>query len=278
MPEPPKETLPHPKGVDVETLRGLIRKNEDLSLKEFLVENFHRVGERTAEKFLKSYGLDPFQLVGELSEEELLNLSRAMNEYSGFLPPKADVLSPIGEENFLKGIQKEFSPEYVDVVSRPPSSYAGHPFIVEAGLAYGGGVEGEPGEIKIYRFANKIPLLYDEGSDVTAKVVESVDWNYYKKPTRAPLALFFHICSTKVPFRSLGKEFIADVPEVEREIKGALRTLLRRFSTYLRREEATRKRARRAELVSKYLDKIAEFSARILGKPKPDIGPLVRSL
>ena len=47
------------------------------------------------------------------------------------------------------------------------------PTIVECGIAYGGDLN----SFKLYRFANKIPLLYDEGSDVAREVVSEVEIN-----------------------------------------------------------------------------------------------------
>ena len=54
---------------------------------------------------------------------------------------------------------KELQPEYLVVHQRKPSTYAGHPFIIEMGIAYGGDVPRKSGFV-LYRFANKIPLLY----------------------------------------------------------------------------------------------------------------------
>lgn len=277
VPKPPKKTMPHPKSVDLETVREMIRvAGLEMNLETFLKKYFHRVGERSAKKFLEKNGFKADLKLGELSEEELVKLVSCMRSYEGFLPPSAEILSPIGEEVFKMGIMKEFKPEFIEVVSRPPSSYSGHPFIVEAAIACGGGIKGKEGEILIYRFANKIPLLYDEGSDVTTKVVNEVNWNYYKRPENQPIAFFFHVCSTKIPFRSLGKEFIADIPELEEEIRLAVRHLLRKLTLYTVNKEKRKKFEKKIEAYRRYLRKIARFSAELAEtNVEPDISKIL---
>jgi DNA topoisomerase-6 subunit B len=201
-----------------------------------------------------------------------------MKNYEGFISPSSDVLSPIGEKILYEGIIKEYNPEYIDIVTRPPSSYQGHPFIIEVALAYGGQILGNPGEITIYRYANKIPLLFDEGSDVTSKVLNSINMATYKRPTDKPTALFIHLASTKIPFKTVGKEAIADVPEIEKEIELAIRYLLRRFTTYTRRIERKIHAERRLKIFRKYLNLIGEFSSKMINKEKPDIESLLEKL
>lgn len=267
VPKPPKETKPHPHGVDVERLKKMVKQGgPQKTLMEFMCLDFHRVGERTAEKFLSYAGLKPDRKLFKLTVEEIAQLSRALGTYEDFLPPRPDMLSPIGEDFFREGIRKEYElgpTDFLEVVTRPSASYSGHPFIIEAALAYGGNIRGSSGEIILHRYANKIPLLFDEGSDVSLKIINDINWNYYKKPTDGPLAFFIHICSTKIPFRSLGKEFIADIPEVEREIRAAVRFLLRRLSTYAGRAERRKRITKRIGIYYKYLPKIAEFSSKL---------------
>ena len=127
---------------------------------------------------------------------------------------------------------KELKPEYLVVHQRKPSTYAGHPFIVEMAIAYGGDVP-KRGSFVIYRFANKIPLLYDEASDVSYRVISAMNWRRYKVAPDMPIAIVVHICSTKVPYKTVGKEFIADRPEVRREVANALREVARQLQHFL---------------------------------------------
>jgi DNA topoisomerase VI subunit B len=57
--------------------------------------------------------------------------------------------------------------------------FEGHAFIVEAAVSLGGR-ELKPG-INVYRFANRIPLLFEGGSDViTRTATKRINWSSYK--------------------------------------------------------------------------------------------------
>lgn len=278
MPEPPKETLPHPYGVDVELLQRVITMTDCTNMLDFLRRHFHRVGEITAQKFLEFSTLSPTKNPKKLSHEEIVRLTQNLKKYKDFLPPDASCLSPLGEDLLRAGIVKELYPEYLVVHQRKPSTYAGHPFIIEMGIAYGGGVP-KTGGFVIYRFANRIPLLYDEASDVSFRVINSMNWRRYKVAPDMPIAIVVHICSTKVPYKTVGKEFIADRAEVRREVANALREVARQLGHFLTRQEHVDREKKRISIFSKYLPRIAQFSAMLAGKERiPDIEKLLKSV
>lgn len=262
MPEAPKETLPHPHGIDVEALKRIIKVSSEKDMKSFMINNFHRVGEKIALKFLQFAGIDPDFDPKKLTNQQVVSIVNALQSFPDFLQPDASCLSPVGEEILLTGIKKELEPEFATVVSRPPSSYSGFPFLVEVGIAYGGKIL-QPG-IKLYRFANRIPLLYDESSDVSFKVMnEEIDWKRYKVPQDAPLAVITHVCSTKIPYKTVGKEYIADRPEIERELRNALREALRRLGSYLSKKGTMEAVQRKMNIYSKFLPLIAQFAKEL---------------
>jgi len=277
MPPPPKETKPHPWGVDVELLRRIIRITNCKNMVSFMKTHFHRVGDTTAKNFLKFAEIDPNLNPKDLTPEEVVKLVRAMKKFDKFMAPDASCLSPLGEELLRAGVIKELHPEFVAVCQRRPSAYSGHPFIVEVAIAYGGEVP-RTGEITLYRFANKIPLLYDEASDVSWRVIKSINWRNYLVTPDMPVLIVTHICSTKVPYKTVGKEFIADIPEVHREILFAIREVARKLRAYLSKRERALKEKKRLGVFSKYLPKIAEFSARVVGKEPPDVEKLLRKV
>ena len=279
MPRPPKVIKPHPHGIDLEFLKHLISLYpKSMTLKEFLTKAFHRVGMSTASRFLTFAKLKGNIRLGDLTEELIEKLYNALRTYDKFISPNSDVLSPITEELFKEGIIKEFKPEYVDVISRPPSSYSGHPFIVEAGLAYGGDIPGQAGDVILFRYANKIPLLFDEGSDVSYKVLERLRQGSYRIQSDKPIAIFVHIASTKVPFKSVGKEAVADVPEVEKEIELALKHLFRRFIKYRRRIIRKREMAKRVKIYEKYIHLINKFSSELAEREPADLTRLLEKV
>ncbi|MCX8191372.1 MAG: DNA topoisomerase VI subunit B [Nitrososphaerales archaeon] len=264
MPKPPQETLPHPYGIDVEALKRMLKQSKQDTIFKFMYKNFHRVGKRIARSFLEYAHIDPNRSPKSITDDELVSLVEALHNYDGFIQPDAKCLSPIGEEILTAGINKELKPEFTAVTTRPPSAYSGFPFIVEIGLAYGGKVL-TPG-LKLFRFANRIPLLYDEANDVSWKVIhEEVDWKRYKIPSDAPLAIITHVCSTKIPYKTVGKEYLADRPEIERELKNGVREVLRKLSSYLSRKESMEMVKRRMNIYERYLPLIARFSTELSG-------------
>jgi DNA topoisomerase-6 subunit B len=278
MPEAPKETMPHPYGVDVELLQRLIQLTTLTNMSDFLKMQFHRVGEITSQKFLAFAGIPPNKNPKKLSTEEIVRLMQNLKKYKDFLPPDASCLSPLGEDLLKAGILKELKPEYLVVHQRKPSTYAGHPFIVELAMAYGGDVP-KRGTFVVYRFANKIPLLYDEASDVSYRVIAAMNWRRYKVQPEMPIAIVVHICSTKVPYKTVGKEFISDRPEVRREVANALREVARQLQHFLSKQEHVHNEKKRLGIFSKYLPKIAEFSTTLAGETrKPDIEKLLKSV
>ncbi len=258
LPQQPKEAKPHPKGIDVEMLKRMIKESRRSTLKSFLRGSFQRVGESTAEKFLASAGLDPAAAPKALSNENLVHMMKKLEAYSGFLAPSSKSLSPAGLDVLEAGIRR-LRPEFVIVRQRPPSVYEGHPFIVEIGAAYGG--ELTPA-IRLYRFANRIPLLYDERTDVSSQVIRDLNLKNYGLRQNDPLAFFVHICSTKIPYKTVGKEFIGDIDVIRREIDLGLKDCLRRLGEGVRRKRRVHQQERReSRLVGYY-----EFIAETLGK------------
>src|SRR4030066_1207167 len=278
MPEPPKETLPHPYGVDVELLQRLIQITPYKTKLEFLKHHFHRVGDITAQKFLEFSSLSPSKNPKRLSHEEIVRLMHMLKKYKEFLPPDASCLSPLGEDLFKAGIIKELKPEIAVVHQRKPATYAGHPFIIETAIAYGGEIP-KRGSFILYRSANRIPLLYDEASDVSMRVITAMNWRRYKVTPDMPIAIVVHICSTKVPYKTVGKEFIADRPEVRGEVANELREVGRQLQHFLSKREHVDKERKRLSIFAKYLPKIAEFSSILAGKEKlPDVEKLIKSV
>ncbi|MCY0859472.1 MAG: DNA topoisomerase VI subunit B [Sulfolobaceae archaeon] len=246
IPKPPQEVKPHPHGVDLEMLKGMIAQQKtNMTIKEFLIEGFQSVGEVTAQKVLELANINPEKKIHDLTEQELVVLMNTLKKYEDFRPPTADSLSVIGEELIELGLKKIFNPEFVSAVTRKPKVYQGHPFIVEAGIAYGGSIP-QAKEPIVLRYANKIPLVYDEKSDVVWKIVEEIDWKRYGiEGDQYQLVVMVHLCSTKVPYKTAGKEVIGDVEEIEKEIRNAIMEAARKLRLYIaekRKEEEAKKK------------------------------------
>ncbi len=235
-------------------------------LTTFLTKRFQRIGPTTAVKFAEYAGFKPEKRMGTLSNQELVDLSDALQKFEDFMAPDSTCLAPLGAEPLEKGIKKFFNPDFAAVVQRPASAYSGFPFIVEMGIAYGGDIK--TGGPHVYRYANRIPLLYDEGSDVVLKVVNETDWGRYKVKGEPPFIIVSHICSTRIPYKTAGKENVADRPEIERELKLALQLLSRKLAAYMSKRGQADMAKKRANLYAKYIPLIAEFCTELAGKKK----------
>lgn len=241
----------------------------------FMTKNFQRVGPNIAKKFLDFAKIDSKKKIGTLSNEEIVALADAMQRYPTFLAPDASCLSPLGEKLLEAGIKQVFNPEFVATVQRPPSAYSGFPFVVEMGMAYGGDIKID--SMSLYRFANRIPLLYDEGSDVAMKVMEEVDWPRYRVGHESPLIIVSHICSTRVPYKTVGKEYIADRPEIEYELRNGIRFLARKLAAFLSKKGHLEMQKKRAGIYSKYLPMLAQFSTELAkAKKEPNYKTLLK--
>ena len=237
------------------------------SLTHFLTKRFQRVGPTAANEFCKFAKFKPETRIGNMNNQDLVKLSDALQTYEGFRAPDPTCLAPLGAEPLERGIDRFFEPDFKAVVQRTASAYSGFPFIIEMGIAYGGNIQSRG--TKVYRFANRIPLLYDEGSDVVLKVVNDTDWGRYKvKNDSAPMVIVSHICSTRVPYKTVGKENVADRPEIEKELRLALQFLSRKLSGYMSKKGQAEMAKKRANLYSKYLPLVAQFCTELSGNKK----------
>ena len=170
-----------------------------------------------------------------------------------FAQPPGDCLSPAGEYNLRLGVVKELHPELVATYAGQPSAFDGHPFLVEAAVSLGGR-DVKPG-LNVFRFANRIPLLFEPGSDVISKQAQEVKWGVYKiDKAAAKLGIFVSIVSTRIPFRGTGKEHIAeDVKEIADEVRKALVSCASQLAKKLGKRAAAKKRKARAKLLARYV-------------------------
>jgi len=262
VPKQSLESKPHPRGIDVEMLKSMIASTRKKTLKSFLMGSFQRVGQSIAEDFLAFVGLQPDRVPESLEQEELVLMMNAMERYKKFLPPSAKTLSPVGIDVLQAGV-KRLSPEFVIFRQRSPSVYEGHPFIVETGVAYGGQLT--PGA-NVIRFANRIPLLYDERSDVSYRVVRDLKLKSYGLRQEDPLTFMMHICSTKIPYKTIGKEYIADIDAVRKEIELGFKDCLRELGKKLKRRNRAKIHQKREYRLNAYYNFLAETLSTATGR------------
>ena len=282
IPVPAKEILPHPHGIELGTLMKMLRYTERQKLTPFLRYSFSKIGHLTAEEICKASGLDGEINPHEINREQSKKLLEAFSKVKIMAPP-TDCLSPIGENLIYKGLEKEFNVDFIATTSRTPVVYTGNPFLVEVGMAYGGELQKED-RVDIMRFANRVPLLYQQGGCVTTHAIESIKWKQYGLnqpggglPT-GPVAILVHVASTNVPFTSESKDAIAEIPEIKAEIELAVKEVGRKLNMYMNRQETLKKRREKEIIITKVLPKMAKKLAETLDKDVPDINPVVAKI
>jgi DNA topoisomerase-6 subunit B len=282
LPEPAQEILPHPEGIELGTLIKMLRYTDRQKLAPFLRYSFSKIGLHTAEQICKAAHLDPDADPHNISLEEAKKLIGAFKKVKIMAPP-TDCLSPITESLIYKGLEKEYSVDFIATVTRTASVHSGHPFLVEAGIAYGGSL-GKEDRVAILRFANRVPLMYQQGGCAITHSIENIRWKNYSinqpgggLPT-GPAVIVIHVASTHIPFTSESKDAVADVPEIMNEVELALKDVARKLKTYLSKQVNLSKRREKEEIIKKLLPRIADKVSQVVEKPTPDITPIVAKI
>ncbi len=272
LPKEPKEIKPHPHGTELGVLIRMLKETKSRNLQSFLTSEFCRIGSGTAKEMIIKSQLNPNDKPQNLMHDQAEKLYKSMQEAKVIAPP-TDCLSPIGEDDFLKSVQTEIKAEFYTAITRSPTSYRGYPFQVEASLAYGGELNPED-SIKIMRFANRVPLLYQQSACATTEGIKETNWRAYGLQQSGgnlpigPVILAIHIASVWVPFTSEAKEAIAHYPEIIKEIKLAVQECGRRLGIYIRKNVKAREQREKANLFEKYIPELANSLSEITKENK----------
>ncbi len=268
LPPEPKAIKPHPYGVELGVLIRMMKDTPIRQLGTFLQKDFSRVSGRVAMDICKAASLRFTANTRSLAINEAERLYKAING-TRIMNPATKCLSPIREEQILAGLQKEIDADFYTAVTRSPAVYRGNPFQVEAGLAYGGSLPADE-LVDLMRFANRVPLQYQQSACAVSKAVLGIDWRSYglsqskgALPT-GPMLLFVHIASAWVPFTSESKEAVAAYPEIMRELKLALQECGRKLATHIRSHRRATEEAKKKSYIEKYIPHIGIALREIL--------------
>ncbi|HWB52822.1 MAG TPA: hypothetical protein VG722_01470, partial [Tepidisphaeraceae bacterium] len=160
--------------------------------------------------------------------------------------------------------------EFYAASSRNPDIYRGRPFQIEAAIAFGGELPADD-TARVIRFANRVPLLFQQSACSSFKAVAETGWrNYNLSQPRGslpvgPLVIMIHMASVWVPFTSESKEAIADYDEIRKEMKLALMECGRKLGTYLRKRQQMQRQAARRDIFERYIGEISTAINAITG-------------
>ena len=275
---------PHPHGIELGQLQRMCRESQDSRLTVFLRQNFSGVSMRAAKELCEAAELqvstkpksmkpdDVRALLEAFQGERLVNKKRIK-----LLSPPTNCLSPIEEMLIKKGLSKTIDSKFISTMTRAPSVSHGNPFQVEVGLIFGEDMAADK-HVEILRFANRVPLMYQQGGCLLTKAIESVDWRQYgleqaggKGVPKGPAAILVHLASTNVQFTSEAKEALSDNEFVFEETRKAMLEMGRGLRKHLEKKKKMAKTREKFELINDILPAIAAKSAAILERPVPDL-------
>jgi len=269
MPPDPREIKPHPYGIELGTLLKMASSTKARNLKGFLHEEFSRVSDRVAAEICEKAGLSPTMRPSHIDREAAEKILKAVKLVKINNPP-TDCVCPIGEALVEASIRKMLGAEFYTAVTRSPSVYRGNPFLVEAGLAWGGKELDADKPARVVRLANRVPLLHQQGACVITKAITATSWKGYglQQPAGSlpvgPVLILVHVASVWVPFTSESKEAIAHYPEIVKEIRLALQECGRRLGLHLRRKKRVAEEDRKRSYIEKYIPHIGIALKEIL--------------
>ena len=236
MPSAAIEILPHPKSLNNITLSNLLQMKTltttsssstiTTTIEHFLMKRLSGISSSIASRITSTLNITN-QAPHALTSSQVAALIQLLRDDEHIKPPSAKCLSPAGEYNMRLGVVKELKPRLVATYSDRPGSHDGHPFLVEAAVSLGGTNLREG--INVYRFANRIPLLFEAGADVVTQVAtKRINWSsYHIDPRKDNIGVYVSIVSTKIPFKGTSKEYVGDdvmelMQSVRRAIQGKL--------------------------------------------------------
>lgn len=298
LPPRPEEIKPHPKGIELGQLIQMLKNTSNRSLVHFLEHEFSRVGRKTARQIIQQGGrrLHERSFPKRIAHAQASALYKAM-QHVAVSAPRTNCLVPIGKQAIYEGLQKEINAKFYVAVSRPMAVYRGNPFQVEVGIAYGqpgnaaitldssGHLQKKPQHkseaaekltlhgdqaAHLLRFANRVPLLYEQAGCAITRAVIQTNWHAYglQQPKGAlpiaPMAIMVHIASVWVPFTSEAKEGIAAYPEIIHELKLGLQACGRQLASYLHHESQLKQEFEKRAYIERYLPHIGIALQEIL--------------
>ncbi len=283
LPRPVVEIRPHPHGMQFGTLQRMLKNTKERNVRSFLRKEFEKVSPLVSKKILEHAEIDEKRRPSGLSVEGIQNLLSAFMAVKIQAPP-TDCLSPIEDLLIKKGLEKAIDSRYAATVTRTPTVSQGNPFQVEVGLVFGGDLPSD-GSVEVLRFANRVPLMYQQGGCLLTKGIESIDWRRYgleqtggKGVPKGPAAILVHLASTNVQFTSEAKEAVSENEEVLDELRRALFEVGRGLQGHRKRIGQREKSREKFDLINKILPEIASKSSSMLGRPEPDLSPIITKI
>lgn len=282
---------PHPNGIELGQLQRLCGESSESRMTTFLRRNFSGVSGRAAKELCQVAELEEKLKPKSLKADQIRALLEAFQgermlrgKPIKLLNPPTSCLSPIEELLIKKGLSKTIDSKFVTTMTRAPSVTQGNPFQIEVGLIFGEGMAADK-PVEILRFANRVPLMYQQGGCLLTKAIESVDWRQYgldqaggRGVPKGPAAILVHLASTNVQFTSEAKEALSDNEVVMEEGRKAMLEMGRGLRKHLEKKKKMGKTREKFELINDIIPAIAEKAATLLELPVPDLAASITKI
>lgn len=300
MPKRPKMIKPHPLGITTNDIIDFAQRSESRRLSSFLIDTFSRTTSNRIQELKDvakdiDFNADPRSLTW-IDAEKLVKTFRQLK----WVAPDLDSLSTIGEKQVEVAIKNILNPKFLSVVERRPKVFKGGiPFVVEAGIAYGGGAgkgakektgaqetaEGGnqnefSGEGNVLRFANKVPLLFDASNCAITEAVKGIDWKRYGIGNfdEEPISVLVNVSSVYVPYAGIGKQAIAKEDEIVEEIKLAVMDCARTVQKYISGMRSSALQETRYKTIMRYVTQLSKDLSDITGVGEKEIEGSLKAL
>ena len=262
----PSFAMPHPASTSIGDFQDLIRNSSQTSLVDFLAKSYCRLSRRKAQQILakaaKRVRTDPItskHTPKQLSQAQVKALYASFISEKYYAPPTETVV-PVGEDVIRKTLKEVFNAEFVEAVSRPPTSSKGLAFAVEVAAVYDPKLSSQSGVGGLYRFVNRTPKLRDNSDCAIWKAASSVNWRNYRMdvasnglPTGS-VRLFANVVGPFVHliFKAQSKQALAEDDLLMRELKLAFEEVGRKLRRHIVRVIARQEQERRADVLLRY--------------------------
>jgi DNA topoisomerase-6 subunit B len=280
LPVRSKEIKPHPYGMELGILMRMLKATKSKNVSTFMRTEFTRVGGTSAKEICKLAGVNMTEKTRNINRDQAERLLKAMQTVKLQRPP-TDCLSPVNQEHLLQGLQKEFNADFIATTSRDPSVYKGNPFQIEAGIVYGGDLDPD-GSVRLMRYANKVPLLYQQSACAIWKAATTIKWRRYGMGQErgslpsGPAVIVLHMASVWAPFVSESKEAIASYPEIINEMRLALQDCARKLRLFISKRQRAKREKYRLGVFQDYFPLIEESAKELAEeKGKTNIKPIL---
>lgn len=189
-----------------------------------------------------------------------------MDDHSYKDPPRRICFSHTPTPSFSRylGITKEFTPAMIATAKEPASVFEGHAFIIEAAVSVGG--RNMATGLNVHRFANRIPLIFEQSSDLVTHAAQDLPWGAYKINNKEDkIGVFVSLVSTKVPFKGTGKEFVsADCVEIRAAVLRALKQCCNQLKHKISANARERSQRDRKKELLQYVPNVANAVCAVL--------------